>query len=282
MIVFLNGQFLHKEDAAISVDDRGFLFSDGAYEVVRSYRGRLFQLEAHRQRLLRGLSELRIPCEGMPDLAEVSLRLLQDNDLSGSEAVIYYQVTRGAPPVRAHAFPAPGVLPTVYITASAFKPALEKRQLGIAAITVADTRWSRCDLKTIGLLANCLAKQQAYENGADEAIFVRDGVALEGSSSNLFVVEDGCVITNRRTNFILPGITRNIVIECCREGSLALDEVPIRLDLLKSAEEIFVTHTSGEVVPIINLDGRMVGNGRPGAVTRRLQTAFTKFVAETS
>lgn len=282
MLVYLNGRFVPKAQAAISVDDRGFLFADGVYEVVRSYRGHLFRLEAHVQRLMSGLAALRMMAPDDFNLREIAQRLLRENNLKDAEATIYCQITRGAAPLRTHAFPASPTSPTIYVAASPFTPPLEKRQNGIAAVTVPDVRWARCDLKTIGLLANCLAKQHAIENGAEEALFVRDGVALEGSSCNLFIVKDGVVITSPHTNYILPGITRRVVIDLCRERSIDLREAPVFVELLKAANEVFVTHTTGEIMPVVRIDAREVANGAPGAITRKLQAAFTGSVMNNS
>jgi D-alanine transaminase len=282
VIVYLDGRFLPKTQAAISVDDRGFLFADGVYEVIRSYHDHLFRLKEHERRLLRGMSALRISTARLPELSELAHKLLSENHLDHSEALVYLQITRGAPPTRTHAFPETGTTPTIYAAASPFTPPLEKRQKGIAAITVPDIRWARCDLKTIGLLPNCLAKQQALENGADEAIFVRDGVALEGSSCNLLIVKDGVVLTNSTTNYILAGITRQVVIELCQQQNITLHESPILVEALEAADEIFITHTTGEIVPVVRLNRQRVSNGAPGVVTRRLQAAFTEMVTRAS
>jgi D-alanine transaminase len=276
VIVYLNGEFLPKARAAVSVDDRGFLFADGIYEVVRGYRGKLFQIDAHVRRLHDGLEALRINAPESFDLAEIARELLKQSDLENAESTVYCQITRGSASSRAHAFPSPPVEPTIYVVASPFLPLVEKRQTGIATVTVPDVRWARCDLKTIGLLANCLAKQQALESGAGEAIFVRDGVALEGSSSNLFIVKDGAVFTNPKTNYLLPGITRQVVLQLCAGLGIATVEASVHLASLLSADEVFLTHTTGEVMPVVRIDGRDVSRGTPGPVTRRLQTAFAE------
>ncbi len=278
MIVYLNGKFLPKAQATISVDDRGFLFADGVYEVVRSYGGKLFEVDAHVQRMLNGLRVLRISIPEDFNLSDIAHELLEQNDLQNAEATIYCQITRGIAPSRTHAFPATPIAPTIYVAASPFAPLTEKRKTGIAAVTTPDIRWSRCDLKASGLLANCLAKQQAFESGAFEAIFVRDGVALEGSSSNLFVVREGIVTTNPETNYILPGITRQVVLDLCSSLGIATKEEAVLLELLFTADEVFVTHTTGEVMPVVQIDARAVSKGAPGPITRMLQTAFTKKV----
>lgn len=282
MIVYLNGRYLTKEGASISVDDRGFLFADGVYEVVRCYRGHLFQFQAHLQRMEHGLSALRIAFHNLHELVEVSRRLLKDNNLVNDDAVVYLQITRGAAWPRTHAFPEADTLPTVYVAASSFAPPLQKREQGIAVITTPDLRWSRCDLKTVGLLVNCLGKQQALELGADEVIFVRDGVALEGSSSSLFIVKHGIVRTNPKTNYILPGITRQVVIDLCWQQRIAVEEMPVFVEALQGADEVFITHTTGEIVPVVRVDQRAIAAGTPGQMTRRLQSAFNDFVASST
>lgn len=282
MNVYLNGKFLQKAQATISVDDRGFLFGDGIYEVVRSYHGRLFEIAAHVRRMQHGLQALRITIPEHFNLSDIAHELLEQNDLQNAEATIYCQITRGIASSRTHAFPITPVPPTIYVAASPFTPLIEKRKVGIAAVTSPDIRWSRCDLKTVGLLANCLAKQKAFESGATEAILIRDGVALEGSSSNLFIVKDDAIITNPKTNYILPGITRQIVLELCRSLDIVTMEAPVFMELLFSADEVFVTHTTGEVMPVIKIDACEISSGTPGPITLKLQVAFTENVKSIS
>jgi D-alanine transaminase len=273
MQVYLNGGYVDHTEAAIPVDDRGFLFADGVYEVVRVYGGRAFLAEAHTQRLRAGLAALRIDARGLPDLVEISHRLIEANGLAG-DGTVYIQVTRGVAP-RKHAFPSPAVAPTVYLVAKAFQNhSADYFEQGVAAITVPDTRWSRCDIKSVSLLPNVLANQEAHEAGAFEAIFVRDGVLIEGSHSNLFGVVDGTLVTYPSCNYILTGITRNLVLDLARELGIPASEAPMYSHRIDDIEELFLSGTTTEVMPVTRLDGRPVGAGTRGDFTRRLQAAF--------
>lgn len=267
-IVHLNGEYLAQEDAAISPDDRGFLFSDGVYEVVRAYRGSLFELDRHLDRLGASLAGMRIRGVEPASLGPVCDELLGRNGLAESDALVYLQVTRGRAP-RTHYFPDPPVPPTVYAAAWEHSPVRPVDE-GVRAITVADQRWARCDLKTVGLVPNCLAKQAAREVGAYEAIFVRDGVALEGTHTSLFAAVRGVVRTAPLTNYVLPGITRAVVLDLCREAGIEVAERPLLAEELERADEVFLTGTTTEVAPVIDLDGRAVGAGRPGPIALQL------------
>ena len=259
---YFNGEFLPREDVRVSPDDRGFLFSDGVYEVLRAYGGRLFEVERHVDRLACSLAAMRIGGVSAADLAPVFHDLLARNDLSAADALVYLQVTRGAAP-RTHRYPDPPVPPTVYAYAWAFSPD-HAAEDGARAITVPDQRWARCDIKTVALIPNCMANEQARNAAAAEAIFVRDGVALEGTHTNLFAVFRGVVRTSPLTNYILPGVTRAVVLELCGEAGFEVAEEPIFADELYRADEIFVVGTTAEVTPIVDLDDRAIGSGRPG------------------
>lgn len=274
--VFLNGSFVPKEEARISPDDRGFLFADGVYEVTPAYRGRFFRLGRHLARLRSGLKALQIGYA--PSLEEVRAmhrRLLEENGLEDAEvSYVYLQVTRGAAP-RTHAFPADEVAPTVYGFAREFvRPERERWEEGFTATTVPDRRWSRVDIKSIALLPNVLALQAAKDAGTDDAILVRDGVALEGAHNNLFAVFDGTVVTHPATHEILHGITRTFVMELCREAGLTVEERAIQVEELFRADEVFFTGTTTEVKPAVRIDGRPVGSGEVGPVSRKLYDAF--------
>ncbi|MGH7490949.1 MAG: D-amino acid aminotransferase [bacterium] len=281
MLIYLNGQFLPREQATISVDDRGFLFGDSLYEVIRSYRGFLFEKDAHLRRLQNGLQALRIEVSPFERLADIAMQLLRENKLAEAEATVYFQITRGPAQPRKHAFPSSPVPPTIYVAANPLQPNLAWAERGLAAITMPDLRWGRCDLKTTNLLPNVLANQQAHETGADEAIFVRDGIIVEGSHSNVFAVLDGVVTTHPLTPILLPGITRQVVLDLCRTLGLPYQESPFTLSELKKAGEVFITFTSGEVTPVVSIDQSEAWNGRPGVITRRLQEAFREYVQAT-
>ncbi len=270
--VYFNGQYLPKDQVRISPDDRGFLFGDGVYEVVRTYGGRLFALEPHLARLRYGLSELGINGVDVDALGRVAEDLLRRNELTSGDATVYFEVTRGAAP-RTHHFPDPPVPPTVYLQAARFTPKLDPDK-GMTAITVPDIRWARCDIKTVQLLPNVLANQRARAAGAGDAVFVRDGVLLEGSHSALFFVFGEEVRTAPKNNYILPSITREILLEICRCSGIPARETPVFLHDLPRATEAFMAGTTTEVMPLVRIDGAAVGGGTPGPVTRRLQQLF--------
>lgn len=280
MLAYLNGQYVEQANARVSVDDRGFLFADGVYEVVRVYDGKLFLMQQHMERLRHGLGELRIRTDMVDELPAIAERLLDENKLRSSDATVYIQVTRGAAP-RAHAFPAPETAPTVYVAAKPFKqhPAAYFSD-GVPAVTVPDTRWSRCDIKSIALLPNVLANQQAKEQGAFEAIFVRNDVLIEGSHSNLFAVIGGQLLTYELCGYILGGITRKLVLERAPELGLHVHEEPIHISQLDRIDELLLTGTTTEIMPISKLDNRLIGDGKPGPVTRKLQEGFKRWRSE--
>jgi D-alanine transaminase len=280
MVGYLNGSYLPKEQIAISPDDRGFLFADGLYEVIRSYDGRLFQAQAHLDRLNYGARAIQFNTVDFLYLIDVAQELIHRNRLSQGDATVYLQVTRGIAP-RTHLFPSPEVPLTIYATASSFSPPKAALEDGIGVILVPDQRWARCDVKAVSLIANVLARQQARNRGAAEAILVRDGVALEGTSSNFFGVLEGTVVTAPKTNYILGGITRQVVLDICRNLSIPFQERPILEAELQHLEELMIVGTTTEITPIVAIDKKKVGSGRPGTVTRRLQRAFREFVAFT-
>lgn len=277
-IVYLNGAFVDAAEARIPVEDRGFLFADGIYEVTPAYRGRFFLMDRHRDRLLKGLCELRIDAD-TSGLADVHDGLLRENGLAEEEvAYVYLQITRGVAP-RTHAFPKSPVAPTVYAFAKAYRrPDREVWDRGFEAVTVPDRRWARVDIKTIALLPNVLAQQAAAEAGVADALLVRDGIALEGAHNNFFAVFGETVVTHPKSNVILHGITRGYVVEMARELGLDVQERPIQVEELARADEAFFTGTTTEVRPTVRIDGRPVGKGSVGPVTRRLFDAFLQRV----
>ncbi len=277
MIAYFNGSYLQKEDIHISPDDRGFLFSDGVYEVVRAYGGKPFKMAEHMDRLARSLRETRIELPGIADLAIAGANLIAKNGLDRTDSILYYQVTRGVAP-RKHTFPVPPVSPTVMILISTAPDSTEMRTNGVAAITVPEFRWSRCDIKAIGLLGSVLAVQQAKEKGAEEAIFVRDGIVTEGTHTNVHAVFNGHLQSHPLGNFVLPGVTRSVVIDLCRQLGIGFKEQAFRAEELKRASEIIITGTNKEITPVVRLDGRPVGTGSPGVITRRLQESYSKLV----
>ena len=273
MVVYFNGRYLPKQDVAISPDDRGFLFADGIYDVIHSYHGRLFKCAEHLKRLDHGMHELQITGVDAKALEEVSLRLLAENNLESSEALIYMQVTRGSAP-RAHGFPPAGTPPTLYVEARPYSPPKQLQENGAAAILAPDQRWSRCDIKTISLLPNTLANQKAKEAGVFEAIFCRDGLLHEGTHSSILFVKKNVLVCPPLTNRILPSVTRSVVIELAMAESIKVQTRPCREGELLEFDEVLMLGTGVEIVPITGISGRNIGNGRVGPIARRLQTAF--------
>jgi D-alanine transaminase len=269
-IVYFDGRFISKGEVTVSPDDRGFLLGDGIYEVAASYGGKFVALDKHMSRLRRSLKEARIDVDIADPLETVFNELLERNGFAESgNAMIYLQVTRGAAP-RTHAFPKGAIRPTVYAYAAPIPREMTELVKGTTAVTRPDLRWSRCDIKVISLIANCMANQEAKDAGAYEAILIRDGVALEGTHTSFFAVKGGVVRTAPLSNLILPGVTRDIVIEAAQRAGIEVVEEAVPQEDLPRADELFITGTTTEVVPILKLDGRNVGDGTPGPVTLRL------------
>jgi D-alanine transaminase len=271
-IVYLNGAFVDRADAKVSVDDRGFVFGDGVYEVTRSLNGVLLEGDRHLRRLERSLAGLDLSFSPA-ELPAISLRLLRDNGLARGEAAVYWQITRGAA-ARTHQFPPVGTPVTVYASASPFTALHDKRATGVATIVLPDQRWARCDLKTVNLLPNVIAKQKAVAAGVHEALLMRDGVIMEGSATNFFGVIDGVIRTHPTTNYILPGITREVVLELAHEMGMTVHERPMFVDDLPKMTESFLTGTTNDVMPVVSIDGRMIGDGKPGPIAGRLYSAL--------
>ncbi|MGC9456775.1 MAG: D-amino acid aminotransferase [Halothiobacillaceae bacterium] len=272
--VYLNGTFLPAGEARVSVLDRGFLFGDGVYEVIPFFAGRPLGLAGHLDRLARSLREIGL---ADPHSREEWLALLREivSRHGAGDLSVYLQVTRGAPARRDHAFPAPQTPATVLITASPLRRLPESvRADGASAITLPDQRWGRCDIKSVNLLANVLARQQAVTAGVMEAILLREGHAVEGAASNLFVVRGDCLVTPPRSPHILAGITRALVLDLAAEVGLAAREQVIPEQELRAADEIWMTSSTREIMPVCRLDGVAVGSGRPGAAWIRLDQAY--------
>jgi D-alanine transaminase len=273
--VYLNGAFVAAAEARVSAFDRGFVFGDGVYEVIPVYGGRAFRLRRHLERLAASLAAVAIREPLGPDQwAPVFERLVAG--AGGGDQAIYLQVTRGVAP-RDHAFPA-GVEPTVFAYTQPLKyPEPELRRTGVAAVTLPDLRWARCDIKAVALLANVLARQQATERGAYEAVLVRDGLVTEGAASNIFIVSGGRLRTPARGPFILPGVTRDLILELARAHGIGCDEGPVPAAELPAAEEIWMTSSTKEILPITRLDGRPVAGGVPGALYARLAALYAEY-----
>ena len=272
MLAYLNGQFLPRAAAAVPVEDRGFVFGDGVYEVWRVVGGRLFETQRHLARLSSGLSELRIQAPELVDpdrLTAIADRLLTDDALLDGEATFYVEITRGVAP-RTHQFPSGKIAPTVFAMANRFKPPEELRRSGADCITMPDVRWLRCDIKTIQLLPNVLGKQAAAEAGALDVLFVRDGVITETSHANVLAVIDGVIRTHPTNHLILPGVTRAVVLEIARDLRLQVDESPFLPADLTRASEVFLAGTTTDVMPIVRVDDVVIGDGKPGSIATTL------------
>jgi len=278
MIAYFNGQYLEKDKITVSPDDRGFLFSDGIYEVVRFYKGKPFRLDEHQKRLEQGARALRFNRDSFPEFLEIAHQLQTKNNLlSTKSAIVYFQITRGAAP-RSHSFPKKETPLTVYSFIREFPGNIEEQENGAHAITVTDIRWAHCDIKSISLLANTLAHQAARDRGAIEALFIRDDAVQEGSHSNICIYAEGKVKTPPISNFILEGITRRAVLELCHTLRIPQSEEPIRREDLYKAEEVFIVGTTVEITPIVRIDDKDIGNKKPGSITRRLQEVFRELV----
>jgi D-alanine transaminase len=271
MMVYLNGQYLPSEKAMISVLDRGFIFGDGVYEVWRVVEGKLFEHQRHDRRLRRGLKaiEISVPEKEIDSLADVAKRLLTENDLLQGEGTFYLEITRGAAP-RTHAYPSPGTKPTIFAMVSRFEVPVALRASGAKAITEPDVRWLRCDVKTVQLLPNCMAKQKAQAAGALEAILVRDGVVTEGTHTSVLGVKDGALRTHPLGPLILPSVTRELILEVAREQRVPVREEAFTTKELFALDELFVAGTTTDVTPIVDVDGKRIGSGKPGPVSMAL------------
>ncbi|GAB7386796.1 D-amino-acid transaminase [Bacillaceae bacterium] len=267
--------FVERAAARIDIEDRGYQFGDGVYEVIRVYNGRLFALEPHLQRLKRSAAEIRLPLPYSTDkLAENLHLLLKHNKLTNGQ--VYLQVTRGAA-ARIHHFPEKTEPVLVAYTVETKRP-LRQLETGIKGTFVEDIRWLRCDIKSLNLLGNVLAKQRAKENGCDEAILHREGTVTEGSSSNVFLVKDDVLYTHPANRLILNGITRSLVLDLAQALHLPVKEEPFTTERLLHGDEAFVTSTTLEIMPVVAIDGTTIGGGKPGPVTRKLQQAFAQLI----
>ncbi|NDI36462.1 D-amino-acid transaminase [Chengkuizengella sediminis] len=275
-MLLYNDLFLDKKDVHISHEDRGYYFGDGVYEVFRIYNGQLFETEKHLQRLKRSCEEIQITLPyTMEEIDDKLLQLIQKSFVQ--EGTLYLQITRGIAP-RSHIIPE-NMKPVVLAYCNEVKRPLDKMQSGIKAITQEDIRWLRCDIKSLNLLPNTLAKQNAVKHNVDETIFHRDGIITECSASNIMIVKNGEIHTHPVNHLILNGVTRAVVLKLATEAGFIIKEQSFDLNQLKSADEVFITGTTVEITPIISIDQQIVSNGKPGEITRELQKLYEKFVA---
>lgn len=272
-IVYLNGEYLPLESACVPVMDRGFLFGDGVYEVIPVFGRKLLRIEQHLDRLDNSMARV-----SMPSLFNHDEWLVLFDELlvrnHGEQRALYLQVTRGVHPKRDIKI-VEGYAPTVFAMVLQIDPvSISTLESGINAITVEDFRWHACDIKSISLIANVMMKQQATEVGAADAILVRDGHVTEGTASNLFIVSDGVLITPPNSKLLLPGITRDLVLDIARQHGIACEERDIRAEELAGADEIWLTSSMREIAPVVELDGRKVGDGTAGPVWRKLVALY--------
>jgi D-alanine transaminase len=273
-LAYVNGKILPIESARISIEDRGYQFGDAVYEFIVSYGGRLFCLEEHLDRLDRSIKGLFFPPISREEIREAVTVLFEKAGIP--RAGIYIQISRGVAP-RNHVFPERSEPQVIMTIRKVEEKPQTLRQNGATAITVEDFRWGRCDLKTVQLLPNVLAKQKAIEAGAFDAIFVADEIVREATSSNFFIVSNGTLITHPLTQKILPGITRMVILKLCENEAIKVEERFFKIDELFSADEAFLTGTVTEVLPIVQIDGRRIGDGRVGLITRRLHELLKEY-----
>ncbi|MDA8335704.1 MAG: aminotransferase class IV [Peptococcaceae bacterium] len=272
-LVYWNGRQLDPRTASISINDRGFLFGDGVYEVIRSYNGKLFSLEEHLRRLELSMAALDL-ARPETDLAGLIRELFAKSGLS--DAKVYLQITRGSEP-RNHLFSL-DLEPNLYINVSP-APAAAGELGRVSAVTVPDLRWHMCNVKSTSLVANIMAKHRARQAGAQDAVFVRDGVVTEAASSNVFLVEDGCLFTHPADNHVLAGVTRKHVLALAREAGIPVREEKVGRERLNAATEVFLSDTVHDVHPVVRIDGQPVGGGTPGPVAVRLAAAFRELTS---
>jgi D-alanine transaminase len=274
-IVYLNGEFMPLEEARIPVLDRGFIFGDGVYEVIPVYSRHPFRLTEHLRRLQHSLDGIRL-ANPLSDAEWTNLThdIIARNP--GEDQSIYFQVTRGAAK-RAHEFPQ-NVKPTIFMMSSPLvTPPREQVENGIACITTTDFRWLKCDVKSVSLLGNCLLKQMAVDAGVVEVVMFRDGYLTEASASNVLVVRNGVLLAPPKNHLILPGITYDVVLELAGANKIPLEMREVSEPETRAAQEIWVTSSTKEVLAVTRLDGRAVGDGKPGAVFRRIYSLYQDF-----
>ena len=260
--VFINGEFVNEEDAKVSYEDRGYVFGDGIYEYIRAYDGKLFTVKEHFERFLRSAEEIGLDLNyTIEELIELVRRLLKENNVVNGG--IYIQAT---------------VKPVIMAFTKSYDRPYEELEQGVYAITTEDIRWLRCDIKSLNLLGNVLAKEYAVKYNAAEAIQHRGDIVTEGASSNVYAIKDGVIYTHPVNNFILNGITRRVIKWIAEDEQIPFKEETFTVEFLKSADEVIISSTSAEVMPITKIDGENVQDGQVGTITRQLQQGFEKYI----
>jgi len=274
--VYLNGQWLPASEAKVAAFDRGFIFGDGVYEVIPVYGKRPFRLAQHLARLKRSCDAIRLtnPCKDA-DWTAIIEKLIAQRE--APDQMVYLQITRGAAP-RDHAFPE-NSQPTCFAYGKAMTyPDVKAQTKGVTAITTQDIRWLRCDIKSTALLANVILRQGAVENGAAEAILLRDESLTEGAASNIFIVKKDCIITPPKSKLILPGITRDLVVELAQENNLCIEERAVSINELLTADEVWMTSSTKEILPIVEINSDKIGSGKPGPMHRRMLAIYQEYI----
>lgn len=278
--VYLNGNYLPREQASISVLDRGFLLGDGVYEVISVYHGKLFRAQEHLNRLEENLRAIQIhSCLSQKQWLHIFNELLKQNDITNQDKAIYLQVTRGVDVKRDQAFPSEAVMPTVFVMVMDFhRFSYDCLKKGYTAVTRNDIRWSRSHIKSLNLLPNVLLLEEAKQHQAIEAILIRDGHAIEGTRHNLFMVTDGVIITPPIDQYTLGGITRDVILELARENDIPAQVRPIPVAELFKAEEVWITSSVTEICPITKIDEKLINQGKIGAKWQKMINFFSDFI----
>ncbi|BFL67527.1 D-amino-acid transaminase [Staphylococcus capitis] len=267
---------MDEKDAKVSYEDRGYVFGDGIYEYIRAYEGKLFTVKEHFERFLRSANEIGLDLGYTVDeLIDLIRQLLNENNVKNGG--IYIQATRGVAP-REHSFPTPPTKPVIMAFTKSYDRPYEQLENGVYGVTTEDIRWLRCDIKSLNLLGNVLAKEYAVKYNATEAIQHRGETVTEGASNNVYAIKDGAIYTHPINNFILNGITRRVIKWIAEDYGIPFKEETFTVDFLKNADEVIISSTSAEVMPVIKVDGDDIGNGKVGDVTRKLQEGFNKYI----
>lgn len=278
MIVYFNDKYIPHEDVKISPFDRAFLFSDGVYEALRTYNGKLFRLDDHLERLKYSLAQLEIPFNGFNLIETVCAKLAEINNIK-TDYSVYLQISRGVSFPRTHNYEN-NLTPNVFAFVKPIKDNTKEINSGVKVILEKDLRWLRCDIKSTSLLPSVMANQNAIRNNAYEAILFRDDFITEGSHTSFFAVKDNKVFTAPLSNYILNGITRKVILELCKENKFEISEENIKVKNIKDYDEFFITGTTTEVTPVIQIDDWLVGDGKPRILTCNIQNLFFNAVEQ--
>ncbi|MFN3693948.1 MAG: aminotransferase class IV [Ignavibacterium sp.] len=276
MIAYYNGKYLPVDKISISPFDRGFLFSDGVYEALRTYNRKLFMIQNHLDRLRYSIEQTNINYTEFDKLEKIIFTCAEKNNIT-KDFSAYIQITRGISFPRTHHYNE-HINSNLFVFTIELKNREQELTNGVSIILERDIRWNRCDIKSVSLLPNVMANQNAFINGCYEAVFYRDTFITEGSHTNFFAVKDGKVITAPLSNFILNGVTRNIVFKLCNENNIPIEESYILLADVFNYDEFFLTGTLTEITPVVKIDNNIIGNGSPGLLTKKIQKLFYEFV----